>query len=254
VRLILNKVGFVAGTRRVLNKISLSLESGTRCVLLGPNGAGKSSLLRIASGYEKPNQGDVLLDGSPLIDLPMRQRARQMGVLTQRSTLDFPFTAKEVVAMGRTPFGVVGTDKIAETVMASLNIDGKRIYTHLSGGEKQLVQLARVFAQVWEQGKEAFLLLDEPMTALDLKHQRDVLNLLGKFSKEGTGQLIVMHDINLAADVADVIVLLSEGEVVASGPAEKILTTDVLEKTFHIPVSVIGDQSGRYYKTLVQEI
>ena len=92
------------------------------------------------------------------------------------------------------------------------------------------------------------------MTALDLKHQRDVLNLLGKFSKEGTGQLIVMHDINLAAEVADVIVLLSEGEVVASGPAEKVLTTDALEKTFHIPVSVIGDQSKRYYKTLVQEI
>ena len=97
------------------------------------------------------------------------------------------------------------------------------------------------------------MLSDELMTALDLKHQRGILNLSGKSSIEGTGQLIVMHDINLALEVADVIVLLSEGEVVASGPVEKVLATDALGKTLHIPVSVIADQSQRYYKTLVQE-
>ncbi|SVD10226.1 uncharacterized protein METZ01_LOCUS363080, partial [marine metagenome] len=173
------------------------------------------------------------------------------AVLTQRNSLDFSFTAEEVIAMGRTPYGISALDAVAKIVIAALSIDGERIYTHLSGGEKQLVQLARVFSQVWERGSDACLLLDEPMTALDLNHQKEVVGMLSKFSSEGTSQLIVMHDINLAAEIADIIVLMSHGRVIGAGPPAEVLTTEALEKTFQAPMSVLQDGDQRFYKAIL---
>jgi len=253
VKLELQGVDYLAGTQEILRDVNLDLESGTCCVLLGPNGAGKSTLMRLASGYEQPTNGKVLLDGRALTSLSLAERARHLAVLTQRNSLDFPFTAAEVIAMGRTPYGIPSLDRAGETIVDALNIDVDRVYTQLSGGEKQLVQLARIFSQVWERGPDACLLLDEPMTALDLKHQKDVLGLLRKFSREGTSQMIVMHDINLAAEVADVIVLMSGGQLMGIGPAPEVLTPEALERTFQVPMAVLQDGPERFYKTVIQE-
>ena len=244
-------VGYSVGSIEILKSINLELLSGTCCVLLGPNGAGKSTLMRVASGYTRATVGEVELNGRPLSSMPLMERARQVAVLTQRNSLDFPFTAGEVIAMGRTPYGISALDAVAEKVIATLSIDGERIYTQLSGGEKQLVQLARVFSQVWERGSDACLLLDEPMTALDLNHQKEVVGMLSKFSSEGTGQLIVMHDINLAAEIADIIVLMSHGRVIGAGTPTEVLTTEALEKTFQAPMSVLQDGEQRFYKTVI---
>ena len=244
-------VGYSVGPIEILKSINLELLSGTCCVLLGPNGAGKSTLMRVASGYARTTVGEVELNGRPLSCMPLMERARQVAVLTQSNSLDFPFTAGEVIAMGRTPYGISALDAVAEKVIATLSIDGERIYTQLSGGEKQLVQLARVFSQVWERGSDACLLLDEPMTALDLNHQKKVVGMLSKFSSEGTGQLIVMHDINLAAEIADIIVLMSHGRVIGAGPPAEVLTTEALEKTFQAPMSVLQDGEQRFYKTIL---
>ena len=244
-------VGYSVGPIEILKSINLELLSGTCCVLLGPNGAGKSTLMRVASGYARTTVGEVELNGRPLSSMPLMERARQLAVLTQRNSLDFPFTAGEVIAMGRTPYGISALDAVAKIVIAALSIDGERIYTHLSGGEKQLVQLARVFSQVWERGSDACLLLDEPMAALDLNHQKEVVGLLSKFSSEGTSQLIVMHDINLAAEIADIIILMSHGRVIGAGPAAEVLTTEALEKTFEAPISVLQDGEQRFYKTVL---
>ena len=244
-------VGYSVGSIEILKSINLELLSGTCCVLLGPNGAGKSTLMRVASGYTRATVGEVELNGRPLSSMPLTERARQLAVLTQRNSLDFPFTAGEVIAMGRTPYGISALDAVAEKVIATLSIDGERIYTQLSGGEKQLVQLARVFSQVWERGSDACLLLDEPMTALDLNHQKEVVGMLSKFSSEGTGQLIVMHDINLAAEIADIIVLMSHGRVIGAGTPTEVLTTEALEKTFQAPMSVLQDGEQRFYKTVI---
>ena len=252
-KLELQGVDYLAGTQEILRDVNLDLESGTCCVLLGPNGAGKSTLMRLASGYEQPTNGKVLLDGRALTSLSLAERARHLAVLTQRNSLDFPFTAAEVIAMGRTPYGIPSLDRAGETIVDALNIDVDRVYTQLSGGEKQLVQLARIFSQVWERGRDACLLLDEPMTALDLKHQKDVLGLLRKFSREGTSQMIVMHDINLAAEVADVIVLMSGGQLMGIGPAPEVLTPEALERTFQVPMAVLEDGPERFYKTVIQE-
>ena len=250
-RLELIDVSYSVGPIEFLKSIKLELRSGSCCVLLGPNGAGKSTLVRVASGYARATVGEVQLNGRPLSSISLMERARQVAVLTQRNSLDFPFSAGEVIAMGRTPYGISDLDTVVEIVIAALSIDGERIYTQLSGGEKQLVQLARVFSQVWERGSDACLLLDEPMAALDLNHQKEVVGMLSKFSSEGTSQLIVMHDINLAAEIADIIVLMSHGRVIGVGPPAEVLPTEALEKTFQAPISVLQDGDQRFYKTVL---
>lgn len=245
----LTDVSFRAGGNNILGPVNLLHASGECCVLLGPNGAGKSTLMRVASGYLTPTCGGARLNDRQVADISMNERARMLGVLTQRSSLDFPFRAEEVIAMGRTPYGAdTAPDDITATVMELLGIRGDRIYTSLSGGEKQLVQLARIFVQVWGSGPEAVLLLDEPMTALDLNHQREVVALLRRFSQEGTGQMIVMHDINMAAEVADKIILMSDGLIVAAGKPEEVLQPDTLEATFGIPMQLLRDGEERFYK------
>lgn len=249
-RLETTQVEFAFDARQILESITVCLESGSCCVLLGPNGAGKSTLLRLASGVLVPTSGEVRLGDRVVSDISLAERSRLLGVLTQRNNLDFPFTAAEVIAMGRTPYGPVRQDDaIVRSVMSALDIDGDRIYTSLSGGERQLVQAARVFAQVWEGGSDAWLLLDEPMTALDLNHQREVVGLLRRFSSEGTGQLIVMHDINLAAEVADTIILMTDGRIVATGSPEEVLQVQTLEETFKTPMSILQDGEARFYRT-----
>jgi len=250
-KLTLKNIGYSIGARELLKKVNLEMRSGTCCILLGPNGAGKSTLMKVASGYARPTCGVVQLDETPLNSMSLMQRARRIAVLTQQNSLDFPFTAEEVVSMGRTPYGISALDAEAGAVIDALGVDAKRVYTHLSGGEKQLVQLARVFAQVWGQGSKACLLLDEPMTALDLNHQRDVVTLLKKFSSEGTSQLIVMHDINMAAEIADIIFLMSDGEVVGAGPPAEVLSSEALEKTFKAPIEVLDHGAQRFYKTIL---
>ena len=246
-------MGYSVGTLEVLKKISLELPDGKRCILLGPNGAGKSTLMRVASGYAKPTSGEVQVNNKPLFSFSLMERAKKIAVLTQRSSLDFPFTAEEVVTMGRTPYGKLAGNHVAALIITALHINGERVYTRLSGGEKQLVQLARVFSQVWERGNEAFLLLDEPMAALDLNHQKEVVALLRKFSSEGTGQMIVMHDVNLAAEIADIIVLMSKGEVISVGPVAEVLTAEALENTYGVPMAVLQDGEQRFYKTVLHE-
>ena len=123
----------------------------------------------------------------------------------------------------------------------------------MSGGEQQLVQLCRVFAQVWGRGSDAFLLLDEPMTALDLRHQSKVASTLKKLSVQGLGQLIVMHDINLAAELADQIILISHGEVVAKGSAAEALKVDNLELAFDTVINKLGSGSERYFRAELEK-
>ncbi len=250
-KLSLRDVCYSVGSLEILKEVNIELQSGTCSILLGPNGAGKSTLMKVASGYARPTFGEVRLNEIPFDSIHLMQRSRRLAVLTQKISLDFPFTAEEVVAMGRTPYGVSGLDVAAKAVIDALGIDGKRVYTQLSGGEKQLVQLARVFSQVWEQGSNACLLLDEPMTALDLYHQKDVVTILKKFSSEGTSQLIVMHDINMAAEIADIIYLMFDGKIVGTGLPTDVLSSEALEKTFQVPVKVLNNRNERFYKTII---
>ena len=166
----------VSGTPLV-SDVDLEVAAGSVTVMLGPNGAGKSSLLRLMVGDLAPSQGRALLHGEDVRAIASAERARSLAVLPQHSLLNFPFTSAEVVMLGRTPHDT-GASRDARIVEEALEaVDGsylsQRIYTELSGGEKQRVHLARVLAQVWEplNGRECFLVLDEPTSSFDLAHQ-----------------------------------------------------------------------------------
>ncbi|MBX3015570.1 MAG: heme ABC transporter ATP-binding protein [Caldilineaceae bacterium] len=246
------------GSTTLLDRVSLTLAPGELVAVVGTNGAGKSTLLRVLIGDLRPWTGEVRLAGRPLTAWKGREVARMRAVLPQDSALTFPFTALEVVLMGRAPH--CGTQErpvdyaIANAALAATDALplAERLYPTLSGGERQRVQLARVLAQIWEAppdaplvsphrqtGQERYLLLDEPTSNLDLAHQHATLRVTRTLAQTGVGVLAIVHDLNLAAQYADRVVVLKGGTLMAAGPTPEILTPTILSKAFAIPVSVI---------------
>jgi iron complex transport system ATP-binding protein len=224
----------------LLRNIDLTLESGKVNVLVGPNGAGKSSLLRVLTGEIKPSKGDVRINQQQLNDWSMQDRANLLAVLPQHSDLNFPFTAAEVVGLGRIPHktGYAKDQAIIADALALVDASylQRRLYTQMSGGEKQRVQLARVLAQIWEPSDlgEQFLVLDEPTAAFDLSHQQLTLSIVKQFAARGVGVLMVLHDLNLAARCADNLVVVNGGSIEASGAPDEVLTKELIFKVFDV--------------------
>jgi heme transport system ATP-binding protein len=234
----------------LLEDISLTLAPGEILGLAGPNGAGKTSLLQVMAGDLPLNSGKLLLGGRPPGDWPRRQLARQLAYLPQLSLLNFPYTVEEVVALGRTPHdtGAATDNDILEQVMAATDIAAlrQRLYTQLSGGEKQRVQLARVFAQIWDAGASggSLLLLDEPTTALDLSHQQLVLAAVRQLAARGCAVVLVIHDLNLIAGLADRLAVLRQGRLVARGTPAEVFTPELFREVFEVEV-LIQPHPGR---------
>ena len=237
-------IGLHYGSNPVLSDINLSLRPGQLTVILGPNGAGKSSLLRLAAGeLSSPQQGvtgEVQFCGKVISNWPLEDMSRRLAVLPQQSSLSFPFLVEEVVMLGRTPHDS-GFERDRQTVQQSLAaVDARhlarRTYTQLSGGEKQRVQLARVLAQVWDaQGEPGgALLLDEPVSALDLAHQKQLMELLKSRAERGDCIAVALHDLNLAAAYADQVVLLSGGALHSLGSPEQVLQPEPLKEIFQL--------------------
>lgn len=224
----------------LLRNIDLTLEAGKVNVLVGPNGAGKSSLLRVLTGEIKPSKGDVRINQQQLNDWSMQDRANLLAVLPQHSDLNFPFTAAEVVGLGRIPHktGYAKDQAIIAEALALVDASylQRRLYTQMSGGEKQRVQLARVLAQIWEPSElgEQFLVLDEPTAAFDLSHQQLTLSIVRQFAARGVGVLMVLHDLNLAARCADNLVVVNGGSIEASGAPDEVLTKELIYKVFDV--------------------
>ena len=235
----------------LLRSINLEVLPGQITTVLGPNGAGKTSLLRVLIGELAPDAGNVTLNSQPLEAWPPRQRARTLAVLPQHSLLNFPFTAAEVVMLGRTPHETgVARDReiVAQTLRA---VDGDyladRIYTQLSGGEKQRVHLARVLAQIWEPAPEGerYLVLDEPTSSFDLAHQRLTLDVVRSLADKGVGVLMVIHDLNLAARCADQMFLMQCGQIVVSGTPREVLQPGIIAQVFQVEATIgVHPQSG----------
>lgn len=232
--------------QRLLDDVSLQVASGEVLAVIGPNGAGKSSLLHTIVGDLPATQGTVALDGRLMQHWPARERARRVALLTQASALNFPFTVHEVVALGRSPHAT-GRQVDAEIVAAACalaDIDhlSQRAYTRLSGGEKQRVQLARVLAQVWhaEDAGERLLLLDEPVSALDLGHQQQIMQAITGFAQSSAAVVMVLHDISLAVRYASRLLAVSEGRVVAQGAPAKVVTSDIVGQLFDIQARIVA--------------
>ena len=224
----------------LLRNINLSIEPGQVTAVVGPNGAGKSSLLKVLTGDIKPTDGRVLLNGRNISQWEMREKANLLAILPQHSELNFPFTASEVVGLGRIPH-LTGYGKDQEITMKALQlVDAsylqRRLYTQMSGGERQRVQLARVLAQIWSPSDlgQQFLVLDEPTSAFDLSHQQLTLDIVRQFASNGVGVLMVLHDLNLAAKCADNLVVVNNGVIAAHGSPDKVLSEQLINEVFDV--------------------
>lgn len=236
------------GRKSLIEAVSLTINPGQVVAVVGPNGAGKSTLLRVICGELTAKQGQIWLNNRLLSTWSAKEQAQLRAVLPQISTLSFSFRVLDVVLMGRSPH-INGTETVHDYEIALSALEAvamtdfaDRTYTTLSGGEQQRVQLARVLAQIWEESPlgARYLLLDEPTNNLDLAHQHATLHIARQFSRNGSGVLAILHDLNLAAQYADQIVFLKDGRNLASGVPETVLTPQVVEAAFAIPVQVIA--------------
>ena len=230
------------GSKTVLSGITLELNPGEVLGVLGPNGAGKSTLLGALCGELQADEGRVWLDERELRHCAGVERAQQLAVLPQVSTLDFGFRVEEVVGMGRLPYQS-GRVRDAEIVAAALgaadagHLSG-RSYLALSGGERQRVHLARVLAQLWPGETGQTLLLDEPTSMLDPLHQHTTLQAVREFADRGAAVLVILHDLNLAARYCDRVLLLEGGRPVALDTPEQVLQPQLLKAVFGLEVLV----------------
>lgn len=237
-----NEVTFSIHTAELLHAVTLSIAVGKITAILGANGAGKSTLLKTMAGDLKPSSGTVSLHEKPLSSYCPRSLARQRAVLPQHSTLQFGFQVLDVVEMGRAPhLEREAPWRNREIALDTLDLVGcthlkDREYTSLSGGEQQRVHLARVLAQIWEQDEHAdrFLLLDEPTSSLDLHHQIQVFQILTAIAKCGVGIGIVVHDLNLAAQFADHVLILKQGKALIEGHPRAVMHPEIIESAFSI--------------------
>ncbi len=235
-------ITFAYGTTPVLCGITLEVRKSSVTGILGPNGAGKSTLINIMSGMLTPLGGSVFLKDVPLDSFSSAQRARAVAVVTQESHIPFPFTALEIVLMGRAPylprFGFESRSDIdiALDAMKATDCDhlSHRDIRSLSGGERRRVIVARALAQ-----KPLVLLLDEPMSFLDIRHSSDLARRLKDLAvNQGIAVCAVMHDITLAAAFCDRIVLLKDGQIAAQGSPREVITTKSLGQAFGIEIDV----------------
>jgi iron complex transport system ATP-binding protein len=234
--------------REVLHGVSLALAAGEILVVSGPNGAGKSTLINTLSGVLPPAAGSVRLDGRPLAALENRERARRIAVVPQAGYLPPVFTVRQVVQLGRTPYlGWLGTPQpndhaVVARVLEDLDLADlhDRPVAKLSGGERQRVLLARALAQ-----DAPILLLDEPTTFLDLRHQSEILSIVRDLARgKGLAILMVLHDLNLAAQSADRIALLLDGRIQSLGAPDEVLTEQNLGSVYGVPVRVLHPPQG----------
>lgn len=238
-----DKLNYEIKGRTLLKDVSLQVRKGEIVVLLGANGAGKSTLMRLLAGDVAPCSGTVRLCGQPLEKYNMRRLARQRAMLIQQQQVALSFTVREIVLMGRYPHFRSAPQAadlaIVEEVMALCGVSdfGDRVYMSLSGGEQQRVQLARVLAQIWDN-PEGLLLLDEPISALDMYYQQKVLAIAKALSRRGYMVVLILHDLNYAASYADRIVMLKHGRKLFDGTPIEVLTTPNIYTAFSVEAEV----------------
>lgn len=240
--LALRNVSFEIDGTYLLNQVSVDIRPACITALIGPNGAGKTTLLRTASGELVAD--DVMLDGQPISDIALEVRAQRIAFLTQSSALDFPFTGLEVMHMGRIPHltGAIHDRGVVEEVVDKCDLGSlsQRIYTTLSGGEKQRIQIGRILCQVWDDLQSAYVLFDEPTAALDLAHQLTFFNIIQMLRDCGAAVVVVLHDINLASKFADQICVLASGEVLATGSPSEVINAGNIGKAFGVSIDTLG--------------
>lgn len=244
-------LAFRYGSRQILEELSFQVERGVFLAIVGPNGSGKSTLLKNLSAVLTPARGQAFLDGEDLYKIEPKALAKRLAVVPQDTTVQFPFTVEEVVSMGRMPHQgrfQGDTERDLEIVRQGMERTNTwhlrdRNIIELSGGERQRVIVARALAQ-----EPQILLLDEPTAHLDLQHQMELLNLLQDLKKEQQVTILaVFHDLNLAAQFSEYVILLYQGKIHAAGTPAEVLTPTNLAAVYGMDVIVVPNElTGRF--------
>lgn len=230
-----------------INNVSMTISKGTVTTILGPNGSGKTTLLKCMAGFYKAQSGEIIIDNKKLTSLSSIQRSRLMAYMPQNHHTVFPYRVLDIVLMGRachlSQFAVPQKKDYALglAAMEAVGIGrlSQRTYTKLSGGEKQLVLIARSLAQ-----QSPVMFMDEPISHLDYKNQITVLRLVRSLlSSHALTFIITLHDPNMAAAFSDEIVLFKQGSIINKGTVGKIISSATLSELYDIPIKVTGTEN-----------
>jgi iron complex transport system ATP-binding protein len=248
-----NGIGYRLGGRRLLDGIDLSVAAGDCIALLGANGAGKSTLLKILLGLIKPDVGEVRLNGQPLGKLDRRSIARQLAYVPQNHVPSFPYSVRQIISQGRLPITGLGRAPNAHDLAAvdhalyEMGIEhlAERTYTELSGGERQLVLIARALVQ-----QAQMILLDEPVTGLDFGHQLRLLDRLQQLAAGGLAILTTSHRPEQALAGANRAWVLHERQLIADGPPHQVIDAALMQRLYGVPVRQIDSDHHRFFAPL----
>jgi iron complex transport system ATP-binding protein len=246
----LEKVSFSYSGRDVLKEITLTIPAQSLLALIGPNGSGKTTLLRVMSKILRPQGGVVLLEEKPLARFNARDLARRVAVIGSEQSFEFPFSVRDVVAMGRFPhlnrwqrLSRSDWDLVEQALkMTCTDLLGSRSISQLSSGEKQRVLIARAIAQ-----QTPILILDEPSAHLDINHQISIFNLLRFLNREHQKTIVVvLHDLTSAAAFCKSVVLLHQGRIMKIGSPAEVITADLIKKAYGADVEVFPSPLGGF--------
>jgi iron complex transport system ATP-binding protein len=236
---------YTIGKKQILNNISFQIEKGKIYGILGTNGSGKSTLLKALSRINPVKSSTIFLDGKDINQYSSKQLAQTIALVPQQTNLMFDFSALQLALMGRIPYqkplysdseedlAIVKESMLLTNTWHLRDMNAQ----NLSGGEFQRLIIARALSQ-----QTPVLMLDEPVSALDIRHQFDIMNLLKKINKDtNTTILIILHDLNLALKYCDEVILLNKGELVAKGESKQVLTQENISKHFGIKVDIVDN-------------
>jgi iron complex transport system ATP-binding protein len=245
--LVVKNLSVMAGSSKLVDDVSLSLEQGRLVAILGPNGAGKTTLLRAALGLTATTTGSATIDGEECSQLSPSERAIKVSYLPQRRPLAWPNTVRDIITLGRfahgaalgrlSPRDAAAVDHAIES--CDLEAHANRRADSLSGGELARVHFARALA-----AKTTLLIADEPVAALDPRHQLRIAELIRSFVDSGGGALVVLHEVALAARFADHLIWMKHGKIVASGSPRDTLSGELMQDVYGVQATVNFDDHG----------
>ena len=242
----LRSVNYFIKQKQLVNNISCSIQPNEFVVIMGANGAGKSTLLKLIAGAIEPSNGAVLFSGKKIKEYDAAELSQKRAILSQHYHIAFPMCVSDIVMMGRYPYVDIVAPQtnisICDTCMDVMQINElrDRDYHTLSGGEAQKVQMSRVVAQITnDNSDEKLLLLDEPVSHLDIKHQHELLTVAKNLLNHKTSVVAVLHDINLALKYADRIIFMKQGEIKHSLSNTAAINNTILKDIFDIDATIL---------------
>ena len=243
----INSIYFKIKDKLILDDISLNVKSGDMVSIIGPNGSGKTTMLKAISNEISINNGKINFLNRDILDWDLNEFANKKAVLSQSNNLVFPFSVIDIVKMGRFPLTDKGSqieeNNLCKKILNIFDLNDyvNQNYITLSAGEKQRVQLARVIAQIWSDDySKKILILDEPTSYLDIKHQYLLFKFLKELNKKGLTIIMVLHDLNHALSNSNKIAVLKDSKLISFGKTKNIITEDLIKNVFEIDLKLIN--------------